>query len=214
MGDSVTAEILGNMIRQYFSQARTEDEEGTIQALNHLRKVLHEVSPFAREPVDCVLWVKADDVVANDYNPNVMAPGEKKLLKQSLKKDGFTQPLVVSEEKSHYLVVDGFHRQLLSREADTGKRLKGWLPVACINQERKGQASRIAATIRHNRARGKHQITSMSDIVRDLSRLGWTDERIGAELGMDQDEVLRLKQISGLTELFQEADFSTAWTVR
>lgn len=86
MGDSVTAEILGNMIRQYFSQARTEDEEGTIQALNHLRKVLHEVSPFAREPVDCVLWVKADDVVANDYNPNVMAPGEKKLLKQSLKK--------------------------------------------------------------------------------------------------------------------------------
>ncbi|CAM7229257.1 IbrB-like domain-containing protein [Escherichia coli] len=214
MGDSVTAEILGNMIRQYFSQARTEDEEGTIQALNHLRKVLHEVSPFAREPVDCVLWVKADDVVANDYNPNVMAPGEKKLLKQSLKKDGFTQPLVVSEEKSHYLVVDGFHRQLLSREADTGKRLKGWLPVACINQERKGQASRIAATIRHNRARGKHQITSMSDIVRDLSRLGWTDERIGTELGMDQDEVLRLKQISGLTELFQEADFSTAWTVR
>ncbi|WP_063119733.1 IbrB-like domain-containing protein [Escherichia coli] len=214
MGDSVTAEILGNMIRQYFSQARTEDEEGTIQALNHLRKVLHEVSPFAREPVDCVLWVKADDVVANDYNPNVMAPGEKKLLKQSLKKDGFTQPLVVSEEKSHYLVVDGFHRQLLSREADTGKRLKGWLPVACINQERKGQASRIAATIRHNRARGKHQITSMSDIVRDLSRLGWTDERIGTELGMDHDEVLRLKQISGLTELFQEEDYSPAWTVK
>lgn len=80
--------------------------------------------------------------------------------------------------------------------------------------ERKGQASRIAATIRHNRARGKHQITSMSDIVRDLSRLGWTDERIGTELGMDQDEVLRLKQISGLTELFQEDNFSPSWTVR
>lgn len=110
--------------------------------------------------------------------------------------------------------MDGFHRQLLGREAGTGKRLKGWLPVACINTERKGQAARIAATIRHNRARGKHQITSMSDIVRDLSRLGWADERIGAELGMDQDEVLRLKQISGLTELFQEEDFSPAWTVR
>ncbi|WP_141244091.1 ParB/RepB/Spo0J family partition protein, partial [Citrobacter sp. TSA-1] len=165
-------------------------------------------------PVDCVLWVKADEVVANDYNPNVMAPGEKKLLKQSLEKDGFTQPVVVSEEKSHYLVVDGFHRQLLGRESDTGKRLKGWLPVTCINPERKGQATRMAATIRHNRARGKHQITSMSDIVRDLSRLGWTDERIGTELGMNQDEVLRLKQISGLTELFQEEDFSPAWTVR
>lgn len=73
--------------------------------------MLHEVSPFAHEPVDCVLWVKADEVVANDYNPNVMAPGEKKLLKQSLEKDGFTQPVVVSEEKNHYLVVDGFHRR-------------------------------------------------------------------------------------------------------
>ncbi|HDL7647709.1 TPA: ParB N-terminal domain-containing protein [Yersinia enterocolitica] len=211
MGDSVTPEALADMIRQYFGQNRPEEE--TIQALNHLRRVLHEVSPFAHEPVDCVLWVKADEVVANNYNPNVMAPGEKKLLKQSLEKDGFTQPVVVSEEDKHYLVVDGFHRQLLGREAATAKRLKGWLPVACINPERKGQATRMATTIRHNRARGKHQITSMSDIVRDLSRLGWTDEQIGTELGMDQDEVLRLKQISGLAELFQEEDFSPAWTV-
>lgn len=212
MGDSVTLDVLSSMIHRYFSQERPEEE--TIRALNHLRRELHEVSPFAQEPVDCVLWVKNDEVVANDYNPNVMAPGEKKLLKQSLEKDGFTQPVVVSEEKDHYLVVDGFHRQLLGREADTGRRLKGWLPVACINQERKELTTRIAATIRHNRARGKHQITSMSDIVRDLSRLGWTDERISSELGMDRDEVLRLKQISGLTELFQDQDFSPAWTVR
>lgn len=213
MGNSVTpeVEVLSKMIRQYFSQEQSEEK--TIQALNHLRCVLHEISPFAQEPVDCVLWVKADEIVANDYNPNVIAPSEKKLLKQSLEKDGFTQPIVVSEETSHYLVVDGFHRQLLGRRTVTGKRLKGWLPVTCINPDRKGQTSRIAATIRHNRARGKHQITSMSDIVRDLSRLGWTDERIGTELGMDQDEVLRLKQISGLTELFQQADFSPAWTV-
>lgn len=134
MGNSVTPEILSNMIRQYFSQERSEEE--AIQALNYLRRVLHEVSPFAQEPVDCVLWVKADEVVANDYNPNVMAPGEKRLLKQSLEKDGFTQPVVVSEEKNHFLVVDGFHRQLLGRKADTGKRLKGWLPVACINRKR------------------------------------------------------------------------------
>lgn len=212
MGDSVTLDVLTNLIRRYFSQDRLEED--TVQALNHLRRILHEVSPFAQEPVDCVLWVKAGKVVSNDYNPNVMAPGEKKLLRQSLEKDGFTQPVVVSEEKEHYLVVDGFHRQLLGRDAETGKRLKGWLPVACINPERKGQATRMAATIRHNRARGKHQITSMSDIVRDLSRLGWGDERIGTELGMDQDEVLRLKQISGLTELFQSEDWSPAWTVR
>lgn len=212
MGNSVTLEVLSDMISLYFSQVQTEEE--TIRALNHLRRVLHEVSPFSLEPVDCVLWVKADEVVPNDYNPNVMAPGEKKLLKQSLEKDGFTQPVVVSEEKNHYLVVDGFHRQLLGRKAGIGKRLKGWLPVVCINPERKGQAERIAVTIRHNRARGKHQVTSMSDIVRDLSLQGWTDERIGTELGMDRDEVLRLKQISGLTELFQEESFSPAWTVK
>ncbi|NGZ49936.1 hypothetical protein GQ465_23715, partial [Salmonella enterica subsp. enterica serovar Typhi] len=175
----------------------------------------HELSPFAREPVDLVLWVKASEVVANDYNPNVMAAGEKKLLQHSLQEDGFTQPVVVSEEKGQYLVVDGFHRQLLGRrEPGAGKRLKGRLPVTCINPERKGKAERIASTIRHNRARGKHQIASMSDIVRDLARLGWADGRIDKELGMDRDEVLRLKQISGLTELFEEEDFSPAWTVR
>ncbi|EAQ1372333.1 transcriptional regulator [Salmonella enterica subsp. enterica serovar Muenchen] len=212
MGDSVILETLADMIRQYFSQDRPEGE--TIEALNQLRRTLHDVSPFAQEPVDCVLWVKSEEVMANDYNPNVMAPAEKKLLKQSLEKDGFTQPVVVAEEQDCYLVVDGFHRQLLGRDSSgAGKRLKGWLPVVCINPERRGQAARIAATIRHNRARGKHQITSMSDIVRDLSRLGWTDERIGTELGMDQDEVLRLKQISGLTELFLEEDFSPAWTI-
>ncbi|EAR0813673.1 hypothetical protein EF931_21780 [Salmonella enterica] len=204
---------MAEFITQYFSQCDSDDEK--VAALNYLRKTLHGLSPFAREPVDLVLWVKAGEVVANDYNPNVMAASEKKLLHHSLQEDGFTQPVVVSEDKGHYLVVDGFHRQLLGRrESGAGKRLKGWLPVTCINPERKGQAERIASTIRHNRARGKHQITSMSDIVRDLVRLGWTDERIGQELGMDRDEVLRLKQISGLTELFEGDEFSSAWTVR
>jgi len=212
MGNIVTEEQVTELILRYFSQHESDDEK--IAALNHFRKTLHELSPFAREPVDLVLWVKADEVLANDYNPNVMPPGEKKLLQRSLQEDGFTQPVVVSEDKGQYLVVDGFHRQLLSRESGAGKRLKGWLPVSCINPERKGQAERIASTIRHNRARGKHQIPSMSDIVRDLARLGWTDERIGQELGMDRDEVLRLKQISGLTELFQDEEFSSGWTVR
>ncbi|HGP2716151.1 TPA: IbrB-like domain-containing protein [Salmonella enterica] len=213
MGHIVTEKQIAEFITRYFSQYDSEDEK--VAALNHLRRTLHELSPFAHEPVDLVLWVKASDVVANNYNPNVMAPGEKKLLQHSLQEDGFTQPIVVSEDKGQYLVVDGFHRQLLGRrESGAGKRLKGWLPVSCINPDRKGQAERIASTIRHNRARGKHQITSMSDIVRDLARLGWKDERIGQELGMDRDEVLRLKQISGLTELFEGDDFSPAWTIR
>ncbi|HDW2449230.1 TPA: ParB-like nuclease domain-containing protein [Escherichia coli] len=213
MGAVMTRQDLTDIICEYFSQGHTEEE--LIHELNYLRKILHNLSPFSHEPVDCVLWIKTKYIVANDYNPNMMAPSEKQLLKQSLEKDGFTQPIVVSEENEHYLIVDGFHRQLLGKDkAGTGKRLKGWLPVTCINPERKGEASRIAATIRHNRARGKHQITSMSDIVRDLSHLGWNDEQIGTELGMDEDEVLRLKQISGLTELFQDDEFSPSWTIR
>lgn len=209
----MTQEQLAEIIHEYFIALDTDEEK--VSVLNYLRQILHDLSPFKREPVDCVLWVKADDVVANDYNPNVMAPAEKKLLKHSLQEDGFTQPVVVSKEGRYYTVVDGFHRQLLGKsQTGAGKHLMGYLPVTCINPERKGQAERIAATIRHNRARGKHQITSMSDIVRDLSRLGWDDDRIGRELGMDNDEILRLKQISGLTELFLEEEYSQAWTVR
>ncbi|EBA1561087.1 ParB-like nuclease domain-containing protein [Salmonella enterica subsp. enterica serovar Poona] len=200
-------------INKYIASLQTDDEK--VDALNHIRRCLHEVSPFGREPVDCILWVKAEKVVANDYNPNVMAPAEKRLLCHSLSVDGFTQPVVVSESKQKFTIVDGFHRQLLGKkQADVGKRLKGYIPVACINEDRKGKAERIAASIRHNRARGRHQVISMSDIVRDLSRQGWEDSRIGAELGMDEDEVLRMKQISGLTELFDEEEFSEAWTVR
>lgn len=213
MGNIVTKEQVAELIACYFIQHDSNEEK--VAALNYFRKILHALSPFEREPVDLVLWVKADAVVANDYNPNVMATGEKRLLERSLLEDGFTQPVVVSEDKGQYLVVDGFHRQLLGRrDSGGGSRLKGWLPVTCINADRKGLVERIATTIRHNRARGKHHVTSMSDIVRDLARLGWTDERISQELGMDKDEVLRLKQISGLTELFEEEDFSPAWTVR
>lgn len=190
--------------------------EQKVEAINQLRTVLHEHSPFDKDPVDCILWVKAEKVVANDYNPNVMAPVEKRLLQRSLEVDGFTQPVVVSEKSAdYYIVVDGFHRHLLgSTKEKLQERMYGYLPVTKINKERQGEAERIAATIRHNRARGKHQIASMSDIVRDLYRLGWTDERIAKELGMDADEVLRLKQISGLTELFMDEEYSDAWTVR
>lgn len=191
-----------------------DNEEKKIEALNVIKQCLHDHSPFRQEPVDCVIWVKAEYLDANDYNPNVMAPAEKKLLKRSLEQDGFTQPVVVSEKQGRCLVVDGFHRYLLGQDKQgTGKRLRGYLPVARINPECQGEAERIAATIRHNRARGKHLTASMSDIVRDLSRLGWDDRRMGLELGMEADEVLRLRQISGLAELFLDEEYSEAWTV-
>lgn len=191
-----------------------DDIDLKIKAINELKSLIHQHSPFCREPVDCVLWVEANTVEANDYNPNVMATVEKKLLERSIELDGFTQPVVVARQQRRHLVVDGFHRHLIGKSRpELSRRLHGYLPVTLINAEREGQKERIAATIRHNRARGKHQIAAMSDIVRDLHRQGGDDRRIGEELGMDADEVLRLKQISGLTELFADESFSEAWTV-
>ncbi|WP_148242868.1 IbrB-like domain-containing protein [Enterobacter asburiae] len=191
-------------------------EEDRINAINAFRQAIHKNSPFRDHPIDCVLWVKQDEITANDYNPNNVAPPEKRLLSQSLELDGFTQPIVVSESKSqHYEIVDGFHRhEIGTNRASLKRQLKGYLPVTCLRQARQDKHNRMAATIRHNRARGRHQINAMSEIVRELVQLGWDDAKIGTELGMDSDEVLRLKQINGLLELFADRRYSEAWTVK
>lgn len=188
-------------------------EEECIAALNEVRSILHEVSPLRDEPVDCVLWIRSDDITANDYNPNVVAPPEMKLLRHSIESDGYTQPIVTYPlEDGRYEVVDGFHRQRVGKESKTVReRVRGYLPITAIRGDRSDRDNRIAATIRHNRARGTHQVDNMSEIVVELSRRNWSDVRIGKELGMDADEVLRLKQISGLAELFSDKDFSEAW---
>lgn len=158
-------------------------------------------------PVSAVQWVPAEKVQANDYNPNSVAPPEMDLLELSIRNDGFTQPIVVWERDGIYEVIDGFHRHLVGKT-----RLKlSHLPVVVINNDRTNKGDRIASTIRHNRARGKHKIDAMSDIVIDLSRRNWNDEKIAKELGMEPDEVLRLKQITGLAELFSDKEFSEAW---
>lgn len=140
-----------------------------IEAINALRQAIHQLSPFRNQPVDCVLWIKQDDITANDYNPNNVAPPEKRLLSKSLELDGFTQPIVVSEnEPHHYEIIDGFHRHEIGKSKATLKRqLKGYLPVTCLRKERQEKFDRMAATIRHNRARGRHQINAMSEIVRN-----------------------------------------------
>lgn len=183
-----------------------------IEAINDIKAKLHDISPFRDEPVDCVLWVPADQVEANDYNPNAVAPPEMKLLQVSIEEDGYTQPIVAYGINGYYEVVDGFHRNRVGKECPVVKeRILGYLPVTLINQGREDKADRIASTIRHNRARGKHQVTAMSDIVLELSRRNWSDNKIAKELGMEPDEVLRLKQITGLAELFADRDFSLAW---
>lgn len=191
-------------------------EEDRINAINAFRQVIHQHSPFREQPVDCVLWVKQDRIMANDYNPNNVAPPEKRLLTKSLELDGFTQPIVVTEnDPQHYEIVDGFHRhEIGSTRAALKRQLKGYLPVTCLRRERQEKHDRMAATIRHNRARGRHQINAMAEIVRELAQLGWNEQKIGKELGMDSDEVLRLKQINGLLELFADRRYSEAWTVK
>ena len=188
-------------------------EEEKIKAINEFRMAIHSVSPFRDEPVDCVLWIKNKHISPNDYNPNNVAPPEKRLLLKSIEADGFTQPIVVTQSSpEEYEIVDGFHRHELGKgKASLKSRLKGYLPITCLEGDRH---DRMAATIRHNRARGRHQIHAMSEIVRELALLGWEDAKIGNELGMDEDEVLRLKQINGLQELFASRRFSKAWTVK
>lgn len=183
-----------------------------IDALNLCRRTLHAVSPFASEPVDCVQWVAADTVSANDYNPNSVAPPEMELLRLSIIADGYTQPIVAMENETGSEVVDGFHRNRVGKEcADVRERVHGYLPVVHINIDRQDKGDRMAATIRHNRARGKHKVDSMAEIVMDLKRRRWSDEKIARELGMEPDEVLRLCQVTGLAELFADKEFSEAW---
>lgn len=187
-------------------------EDDKIEVINEIKKVLHQHSPLKDQPVDCVLWVKAEEVQANDYNPNTVAPPEMRLLEQSIKEDGYTQPIVVWENQQMLEVVDGFHRNRVGREsAVVRKRVRGYLPVTVVNLSRTGRGDRIAATIRHNRARGKHTVEGMSDIVVELKRRNWSDGKIGKELGMEPDEILRLTQITGLAEMFADQDFSQSW---
>lgn len=189
--------------------------ENKINAINNIKTELHKVSPFASEPVDCVLWVPNDQVKANDYNPNVVAPPEMELLRVSIDKDGYTQPIVTwNNPESEHEVVDGFHRTRVGKECKSVKeRVKNHLPLVVVNEDRQEKGDRIAATIRHNRARGRHHVEGMSDIVLELKNRNWTNERIAKNLGMDEDEILRLCQITGLADLFKDQEFSKSWDI-
>ena len=208
---------MGEMVeraRELFAELDGLDDDERMDTINEIRRALAEHSPMRREPVDCVLWVRQDEVRANDYNPNDVAPPEMRLLQLSIMQDGYTQPIVAWDDPDAdgYEVVDGFHRNRVGREVGAvRKRIRGRLPISVINAERTSREDRIAATIRHNRARGVHQVDAMADIVLDLHRRNRSDEWIGRELGMEPDEVLRLRQVTGLAEMFSDREFSEAW---
>ncbi|MDE6760225.1 MAG: ParB/RepB/Spo0J family partition protein [Lachnospiraceae bacterium] len=164
-----------------------------------------------KSPVYNITAVPIDKIQANNYNPNSVAPPEMKLLYESIKNDGYTMPIVCyyDAEQDIYIIVDGFHRYRIMREyPDIYEREGGMLPVSVIN---KSIDERMASTIRHNRARGTHDVELMSNIVKDLHELGRSDAWISKHLGMDRDEILRLKQITGLASLFKDINFGKAW---
>lgn len=197
----------------------TADEK--IEALNAARKILHEASPLKHHPVDCVQWVKSEDVECNEYNPNSVAPPEMELLHTSIAEDGYTMPIVTYKEdfeEGHSVkdgqvkIVDGFHRRETERRnRDISESTLGYLPVTDIRASQVGTHDRMASTIRHNRARGSHNIELMSNIVAELVEMGKGDRWICKHIGMSIDEVLRLKQITGLAALFKTREFSQSW---
>jgi quercetin dioxygenase-like cupin family protein len=170
-----------------------------------------ELNPYWRSPVYSVRAVPMEKVTANDYNPNRVAPPEMQLLETSVWEDGYTQPIVVvyDPDQDQYIVVDGFHRYLTMKNSDRIRdREGGMLPVVVLDKD---PSDRMASTIRHNRARGTHHIDLMSQIVAELVEMGKSDRWICKHIGMSPDELLRMKQITGIAALFQNEDFSQAW---
>jgi len=180
------------------------------------REVHQEDGSYAvpyRSPVYAVRSVPIEKVKANDYNPNSVAPPEMALLETSIWEDGYTQPVVVvhDRENDQYVVVDGFHRFLTLKNSDRiRERERGMLPVVVLEKD---MHDRMASTIRHNRARGSHNIELMSVIVSELVEMGKGDAWICKHIGMSPDELLRLKQVTGLASLFLGKEFSKSWDV-
>ena len=164
-----------------------------------------------KSPVYNVIAVSVEKVVPNTYNPNAVAPPEMRLLYDSIKNDGYTMPIVCYHDKAEdqYIIVDGFHRyRIMLEHPDIYQREHGLLPVSVIE---KPLEQRMASTIRHNRARGSHDVDLMGNVVKELHELGRSDAWISKHLGMERDEILRLKQITGLAALFKDIEFGQAW---
>lgn len=191
------------------AKAKGDDVDTRVARYNRLVSLaaMHVNLPH---PALGVQLVPVDSVTGNDYNPNKVAPPEMRLLQLSIQKDGLTMPVVVADDpQGGHVVVDGFHRTTVVKASKTiCASTAGYLPVVRLN---KNIEDRITSTVRHNMARGTHQVELSAKLVTALKKHNWTNQRIGMELGMDPDEVLRLKQITGLAEAFTNQAFSKAW---
>lgn len=205
-----TIKALGQVI-QYLEEL---DDEAKATEFELVREMLHACHPIKSQPIDRVRWVDIDQVQANDYNPNSVAGKEMQLLYTSIKEDGYTQPVVTIEDKElgKYIIIDGFHRYFTAKtNKDILERNQGKLPIVVLN---KNINERMASTVRHNRARGSHSVSGMSNMVFKMLDNGWADEAICNHLGMDAEELVRLKHITGFSKLFANAEYSKAWVKR
>ena len=186
-----------------------------LQFVYELRNFIHtHLSPLKAQPIDLVRWVPIEKVEANDYNPNSVAKREMQLLYVSIEHDGYTQPVVTvyDEDRDKYVIVDGFHRYFTCKSnADILERNQGMLPVVVIDKDIN---DRMASTVRHNRARGKHSIDGMSEMVFDMLDNGWADEDICNEMGMEPEELLKLKHITGFSKLFADTEYNKSWMTK
>jgi len=190
-----------------------QEEQEQIDYFEIVREMLHRAHPLD-QPIDRVRWVKIEEVEANDYNPNSVASKEMNLLYTSILHDGYTQPIVTirDKERSKYVIIDGFHRYFTAKSnPDILDRNKGRLPIVVLDKDIN---DRMASTVRHNRARGSHSVNGMSNMVFKMLDNGWSDERICKHLGMDAEELLRLKHITGFSKLFDNTEYSKAWVTR
>ncbi len=186
----------------------SEDKQ---EFLNEVKRYLFALSPRKNQPIDNVQWVPIEKVQANDYNPNSVADNEMRLLYVSISHDGYTQPVVTfyDEELEKYIIVDGFHRYTtMRRNKDLYELNDGKLPVVVIDKDIN---DRMASTIRHNRARGKHSVAGMGQIVFNMLKNGASDEEICAEVGLEAEELARLKYVTGFAKLFDNVKYGQAW---
>lgn len=193
-------------------QIKKEFDKSTdkIKFLNDVKEVLYEISPEKENPVDRVLWIDKEQIVANNYNPNSVASKEMHLLYTSVKEDGYTQPIVTvwDEQLQKYVIVDGFHRNLIIRRySDIDKRCSGKLPIVVIN---KNIDDRMASTVRHNRARGSHSVDGMTNIIYNMMQDNCSEKEICDKLGLEKKEFVKLKYVTGFAKIFKNYEYSKA----
>lgn len=184
-----------------------------VEALNYLRETLHQVSPFKGEPVDFVKWIKCEQANPNNYNPNKVAKPEMELLYTSIKSYGIGFPIITGKETdtSEYTIVDGFHRHLtVSNRQDINQRLFGYLPIAILDLS---EEQLIAATVAFNKAKGKNEVELMANLLGLLTSKGLTNLEIATVLGMESEEILRLKQTIGIAQILANKQYDKAWVL-